>query len=73
MLPINGGVQAVLPGHTLLVMCVICNRLDMARIMLREMREDVHSQSMNAAELVAFCVGNNRTDMRQMLMDEAGV
>jgi hypothetical protein len=73
VLPINGGVQAVLPGHTLLVMCVICNRLDMARIMLREMREDVHSQSMNAAELVAFCVRHNRTDMRQMLMDEAGV
>jgi hypothetical protein len=28
---------------------------------------------MNAAELVAFCVRHNRTDMRQMLMDEAGV
>ena len=73
VLPINGGEQVVLPGHTLLVMCVICNRLTMARIMLREMREDIHSQSMGAAELVAFCVQNHRTDMRQLLMDEAGV
>jgi len=73
VLPINGGAHVVLPGHTLLVMCVIFNRLDMARIMLREMREDVHSQSMHAAELVAFCVRKHRTDMRQMLMDEAGV
>jgi hypothetical protein len=73
VLPINGGAQVVLPGHTLLVMCVICNRLDMARIMLREMREDVHSQSMDATELVAFCVRSHRTHMRQLLMVEAGV
>jgi len=73
VLPINGGEQVALPGHTLLVMCVICNRPIMARIMLREMRADIHSQSMDAAELVAFCVLNNRTDMRQLLMDEAGV
>ena len=73
VLPINGGGQVVLPGHTLLVMCVICNRLIMAQIMLREMRADIHSQSMDAAELVAFCVRNHRTDMRQLLMDEAGV
>mmetsp|Transcript_89935 Transcript_89935/g.131641 ORF Transcript_89935/g.131641 Transcript_89935/m.131641 type:complete len:85 (+) Transcript_89935:134-388(+) len=59
--------------HTLLVMCVICNRLVMAQIMLREMRENVHSQSMDAAALVAFCVQTNRTEMRQLLMDEGGV
>jgi len=73
VLPINGGQQVVLPGHALLVMCVICNRLVMAQIMLREMRENVHSQSMDAAALVAFCVRNNHTEMRQLLMDEGSV
>jgi len=73
VLPINGGGSVVLPGYTLLVMCVVCNRLTMARIMLREMREDVHSQSMDATELVAFCEQTNRPDMRQLLIDEAGV
>jgi len=63
----------VLPGHTLLVMCVICNRLDMARVMLREMRENVHMQSMDAAALVVFCVQHRRTEMRQLLMDECGI
>jgi len=73
VLPINGGQQMVLPGHTLLVMCVICNRLDMARVMLREMRENVHMQSMDAAALVVFCVQHRRTEMRQLLMDECGI
>jgi hypothetical protein len=45
----------------------------MAQIMLREMRENVHSQSMDAAALVAFCVRNNHTEMRQLLMDEGSV
>jgi len=69
VLPTNGGQQVVLPGHTLLVFCVICNRLVMAQIMLREMRENVHSQSMDAAALVALCVRNNQTEMRQLLME----
>jgi hypothetical protein len=45
----------------------------MAQIMLREMRENVHSQSMDAAALVAFCVQTNHTEMRQLLMDEGSV
>jgi len=73
VLPINGGQQAVLPGQTLLSMCVICNRLSMARLLIREMREDIHSQSMDAATLVGFCIRNNRTDMRQLLLEECGV
>ena len=73
VLPINGGQQMILPGHTLLVMCVICNRLGMARVMLHEMRENIHNQSMDAAALVEFCVSRRRTDMRQLLMDECGI
>ena len=76
VLPVDGGQQPPVPGltgHTLLTMCVICNRLDMARLLLREMREDVRNQSMDAAALVEFCVRNNHTDMRQLLWDEGGV
>ena len=52
----NGGQQAVLPGHTLPSMCVLYNRLGMARLLLREMTEDVHYQSTHAVTLVELCV-----------------
>ena len=76
VLPVDGGQQPPVPGltgHTLLTMCVFCNRLDMARLLLREMREDVRNQSMDAAALVELCIRNNRTHMRQLLWDEGGV
>lgn len=73
VLPINGGQQTIVPGHTLLCACVILNRLPMARLLLREVGEDIHRQSMDADTLVLYCVQYNRGAMRQLLRDEAGV